>query len=726
MFVKAILPKIFDKEFVMSNLKKLAELAGISSSYVDKTGVTHYTADSSRELFLKSMGYQVQTDADIENEILKLQTPKALPDVLSFFDDEKVEFEIVSDGIFNLIVQDEQNKIFLQKEVKGREKITISGIETGYYHVLIQNENLTQKSLLIYAPKDAYKAPFIIEGEHIYGTAVMLYALRSKHSLGIGDFGDLAEIIKATAKAGGDIVGVNPLGVMSSFTQNEERLNVSPASLSDVSPYRTLSRSFINYIYLDLTQIREFQSESVQTFMQQESVQKEIRELNESPYVKYARVLDLKLKILELMFEEFQKSSNGLYEQFELYQKQKEEELNNLALFETLLENLAPCDYWKNFPNCYDQVHSENTQKFRAEHADRIQFFKYCHWLSDMQLEEVQNLAKKLKMKVGLYTDMPIGAASNGVEVWSNPEVFVLDADIGAPADPMRPKGQSWGFTPYHPIVLKRQHYEPFISLVRENMRHSGALRIDHAMGLRRLFWGYFTPDKPSVQGAYIYYDIKDMVAILTLESHRAKCMVICEDLGTVPEGFREYMKEHALFSYKVTARQKEKDGSFIEPQKYDYLSLAQFSTHDQATSCGFWKNEDIEVFQKSGLYVNFEQYQDNLKGRQKDRYNLIKALKSQNLLSERQEKEMNQSVEKGNDISKDIHVLFNQLTAKTNSAIYLIRLNDIYRQVAMDNAPGTVKEYPNWRIKMNINSDEIATSQDFVDMMKVMQKTRP
>jgi len=715
----------------MNNLKELAESAGISSSYIDKTGATHYTEDSSRELFLKSMGYEVKTQADIDREILNLQQKPLLPDVLSFFDNEPIEFEIEGDGTFNLLIKDEHDKICWQKTVEGHKKITVSGIELGYYKVLLQGEKTLLESLLIYAPEYAYTAPFISEQKHIYGTAVMLYALRSKHSLGIGDFGDLAEIIKATAKVGGDIVGVNPLGVMSPFTQNEERLNISApdgrAILSDVSPYRTLSRLFINYIYIDLSAIPEFQSERVQKFIQQDSVQKEIFDLNKNPQVQYARVLALKLKISELMYEEFKQNiSEENHKKFEEYQAQKGKKLDDLALFETLLEELAPCDYWRNFPYNYDKINSEETKKFKEKHLERITFFKYCHWLADTQLESVQNLAKELKMKVGLYTDMPIGAASNGVEVWSNPEAFVLDADIGAPADPMRPRGQSWGFTPHHPIVLKKQHYEPFISLVRENMQHSGALRIDHAMGLRRLFWGYFTPDKPSVQGAYIYYDIKDMVAVLTLESHRAKCMVICEDLGTVPDGFREYMKAHALFSYKVTARQKEKDGTFIVPEKYDYLSLAQFSTHDQATSCGFWKNEDIEVFQKNGLYVNSEQYKDNLEGRKKDRYNLISALKNQNLISAEQEHILEQNAETGENIPSDIHILFNQYTAKTNSAIYLIRLNDVYRQIAMDNAPGTVREYPNWRIKMDIDSDKVVSSEDFIDIMQIIKETRP
>ena len=329
-------------------------------------------------------------------------------------------------------------------------------------------------------------------------------------------------------------------------------------------------------------------------------------------------------------------------------------------------------------------------------------------------------------MKIGLYADMPIGAASNGAEVWENPEAYVLDAGIGAPADPMRPKGQSWGFTPYHPEALRKQYYAPFIQLVRENMAKAGALRIDHAMGLQRLFWGFFSDDNPVLQGAYIYYDMKALTAILSLESNLAKCLLIGEDLGTVPEGFREYMAEHGLLSYKVFFRQKEKDGCFIAPDEYMYMSLAQSSTHDQATSVGFWCNEDIEVFKQCGLYINDTQYQDNLEGRRKDRLNMIKAFDSEKLLSQELAVAMQQSADLGNCVPEEIKDAVNAFGAKTNSALYFVRLCDIYAQQKLDNAPGTIDEYANWRLKLTHSVEDIAQTPNFAATMAQIKKYRP
>ena len=290
----------------------------------------------------------------------------------------------------------------------------------------------------------------------------------------------------------------------------------------------------------------------------------------------------------------------------------------------------------------------------------------------------------------------------------------------------MRPRGQSWGFTPYHPQILAQQHYAPFIRLARENMQYAGALRIDHAMGLRRLFWGFFTADNPVVQGCYVYYDIKVLTAILALESNRAKCLLIGEDLGTVPEGFREYMAEHGLLSYKVFFRQKEKDGTFIPPKEYMYMSLSQSSTHDQATSYGFWKNEDIEVFKQCGLYVNYEQYQANLSGRRQDRINMIKAFAKEGILTAPMQKKMQETVETGENIPEDIEKIINIYGASTNSALYLVRLCDIYTQTKLDNAPGTIDEYANWRLKLKYNIEDIKATQVFSNILADIKAHRP
>lgn len=710
----------------MSTLQNLAELANISSSYVDKTGQTHFTTDDVRHFFLDAMNIPAQTEAEIAASTLKLSHPSLLPDTLAFYDNEELKISLQGEGKYTITLIDENNEIVFTT-VAEDEFIIPSPLKHGYYTLKAeQNGAIKAHSLLIYAPTFAYQPEFIKNKEHIYGVSLMLYALRSTNSLGIGDFSDLKEIVKLTAQNGGDVVGINPLGVMSPYTlPNSPLFNMLKG---DVSPYRTLSRLFINYIYLDLKSEPDFNNNpAIQSLMNSTEFKNEIHRLNDSINVLYPAVLQLKTRLLGMMYEHFVKENEATrVKAFKEYKQSKGQSLENLCLFEALLEAHKGEPFWRYWRDGTDNIHSLATKSFKEINAKRIDFFAYCHWLADIELKSVQALAKSLGMKIGLYGDMPIGAASNGAEVWENPKAYVLNTGIGAPADPMRPRGQSWGFTPYHPFELAKQHYAPFINLVRENMTTAGALRIDHAMGLRRLFWIFFTQDNPVVQGAYVYYDIKALTSILTLESHRAQCLIIGEDLGTVPEGFREYMAEHGLLSYKVFFRQKEKDGSFIAPDKYMYMSIAQSSTHDQATSCGFWSNEDIEVFKQCGLYVNYEQYQSNLLTRRKDRENMIKAFAKENILTPTIKEKMATSAETGEFVPEDIEKVVNIYGAKTNSALYLVRLCDIYAQKKLDNAPGTIDEYANWRLKLSHSIENIKSSSNFADIFADIKKNRP
>ena len=710
----------------MNKLTNLAEMAGISSSYIDKTGKKHDTPDEVRRFFLESMGIGANNDNEILKEIEKFSESKLVDDVLAFYEDETVLIKINGHGRFSVEICNEDGELLEKAEIEAGVEFYPRIVDFGYYNVKIEeiDGNKCAQSFVIYAPKYCYLPQFIKDKEHIFGVSLMMYALKSDKSIGIGDFGDLEEIVRLVAENGGDVVGLSPLGAMSPYTLPKSMLNMFKG---DVSPYRTLSRLFLNYAYISLRDVEDFNNSSdIKSFMSDEGVINEIRRLNESDKVLYTPVLILKLKILTMMYEEFVCNGNAKRkEEFLRYKEEKGEELYNLCLFEALLERNRGVPFWRFWMDGTCDVNSLIVNEFAAENKKRIDVFAYCHWLADLQLKKVQNLAVELGMKVGLYTDMPIGAASNGVEVWENPEAYVLDAGIGAPADPMRPRGQSWGFTPYHPHILRKQKYAPFIKLARENMINSGALRIDHAMGLLRLFWGFFEEGNPVVQGAYVYYDMKVLTAILAIESNRAQCLIIGEDLGTVPEGFREYMSEHGLLSYKVFFRQKEKDGSFIDPSKYDYMSLAQSSTHDQATSVGFWCNEDIEVFRQCGLYVNHEQYISNLEGRKNDRINMIKAFESLGIIDEAQKKEMIGCAESGENIPHGIERIVNLFGAKTNSALYLVRLCDIYAQKALDNAPGTIDEYTNWRVKLSHNIDMIKNTECFARVMDDIKKYR-
>lgn len=735
----------------MSKLEELAKLAGIASEYTDKVGQIHYTTDEVRKCFLSDMGYSCDSDSEIDSNIKKLtETPwiDGLDYVNSFFTNEadtSVHLRIPAidaDAVAIYSIEDEEGRIingklalsdyeFLEsKIIEGVDYVMLAPIffkklNPGYYHLSVTIRSKTYQSMVIMALPKCYLVEGVAEETfRVYGLAIQLYALRSQNNMGIGDYSDLKEIIQQTAKNGGDVVGVNPLGAM------------FPESRKDVSPYRTLSRIYLNYAYIDLKTVPEFQNSSeVQSFMSTAVAKQELERLCKSDKVDYFGVFKFKLHLLKMMFKYFAAEhldvSKGLTTRGQKYLdfiKEKGEKFQNTCLFEALLEKHSidgTINDWRYWPYNYDKIRSFHTKEFAKVNKNMMDFYAYCHWLADIQLGEASKLCQDLKMKVGLYLDSPIGAASSGVEVWENRSIYAENMGVGAPADPMRPRGQSWGFAPYHPLRLKMAYYEPFIHLIRENMHYSGALRIDHAMGLMRLFWVYFVQNNPIVQGAYVYYNMRDMVAILSIESHRNKCMVIGEDLGTVPPGFREYMYEHGLISNKVFFRQKNPDGTYLSPENYQYLSLAQASTHDQATAYGYWLDEDLKTFKDCNLYVNEDQFKSNLETRASERALLIKAFLEQNTFCDEACLKDAQDKLDGRNVPDRLEYAVNKYVSRTKSAIFLQRIEDIYGQVVMENVPGTTSEYPNWQVKLGINLEDVEQDGRFAKIFDLIKKER-
>ena len=715
-------------------LRKLSELYGITSSYVDKMDVKHFTSDNLRKTFLKSEGIKNLNEKNLEKEFYTLENAKWLngfEDVYTFFDNEKIEIAfyipksflgqkakftfIDENGTSGNTTKILDKKYSIQtKNINGNVyyKLILSfrgTFEPDYYNVIAEVENIKYKTFLIVAPKSSYLPKAIINKEKIIGLSVQLYAIKSNQNMGIGDFSDLKKFITLANKYGCEFVGVNPLGVM----------NSNPGK--DVSPYRVLSREYINYIYLDLTNVDDFKnSKEIQKYIKTTEYKNKLLKLRNVEFIDYKSVFDFKLKLLKLMYTQFKteiKNNTVRARYFQKFLNKEGEKLQNLCLFEAILEKQNT--YWKNWTGELNNINSDEIVKFRKANKDKINFYVYTHWLCHIQLEEVECLVKKLKMKIGLYLDIPVGAASDGAEVWSKPQNFMNNIDIGTPPDTIRPKGQTWGLIPPNPIMMKKTHYIDFRNLLRQNMKYANAIRLDHSFSLMRLFC-----ISAKDGGAYINYNFKDMVAILCLESHKNKCLVIGEDLGNVPDGFPEMMKLHNIFSNKILFRQKDENGNFLDTSKYPYYSLCQVSTHDQATSCGYWIAEDIEINNKCHLLPKKEHYLNNIAERDEERVDFLRILKKTKSFYKNNEKSFIKNIH-GEAVPKNLEYSFNIYGMKTNCAIFLIKTVDIYGQVEMENVPGTVDEYPNWRVKLPILLDDIERDGRMKKFLKEMKKHR-
>lgn len=710
--------KLKEGEVCMNNIKKITEFFGLSSFYTDKMGISHKTSNKLRKEFLESLAYSKEK-MNIENFLWY----NGIEPSLSFFKSDKKLIDIYIpvkylDG--KIIYRFSNNKSFPSQQIKKYKVIenkiinkvkyshirfnAVSPNDFGYYTLKINVGDLKLQSFIIFSPDYCYFPESIEKNKQkLLGIGVQLYALRSKSDMGVGDFGSLKILIKQLSKLGCDFIGLNPLGAM------------YKDSISDVSPYRTLSREYLNYLYIDLASEKDFKkSEYVQKYISTNNFKKKISILKDSDIVDYKLTLNLKLSILEKMYKYFCKSQINTSRWKKFLQFKNDDKLINLCLFEALLENNN--EFWQNWKLKLKNFSKENRKILIKQNKNRIDFYAYCHFIADNQLSSVVKLCKKLKMTIGLYLDLPIGAASNGVEVWQNQNAFAFNMDIGTPPDTIRPKGQTWGLCPLKPFDLKRD-YNIFINLLQKTMKYAGALRIDHALGLMRLFWV-----NKYGSGAYVNYNLKDMIAIICIESHKHKCIVIGEDLGNVPDGFREYIGKHKLLLNKILFRQKDKEGAFLSTKKYPYFSLSQVSTHDQATSCGFWINSDIEANENCNLYPKKSQYINSLKERQKERVAFIKALEKQDCFYHN--KDSFKNCINGNCVPKNLEYSFNMYGAKTLSCFYMIRIEDIARQTAMQNVPSTVDEYPNWRIKLPLFVEDFST-QNIIQFFKKIKTCR-
>jgi (1->4)-alpha-D-glucan 1-alpha-D-glucosylmutase len=472
--------------------------------------------------------------------------------------------------------------------------------------------------------------PEILEQRRLWGFMTQLYGVRSERNWGIGDFTDLRTLIEIAAGLGAAVVGVNPLHA----TQG--------------SPYSPSSRHALNVLYIDV--------EAVPGYESSDKLRKRLQAVRDAELVDYDAVTRIKLEVLEGLFKKNKKRTKGL---------------RGFALFEALREKFG--DGWRSWPKAFQDPSSKDVKDFAKKHADRVAFHAWLQALAREQLDAAQAHARELGMPLGLYVDLALGADRGGAEVWSDQDAYAVGASCGAPPDEFNPRGQDWGLPPYSPRALRAKGYRPFIDLLRANMPVGGALRMDHVMALSRLWW---IPQgaKPE-RGGYVNYPFRELLAILAAESRRARCLVIGEDLGTVPAELRAALNEAAVLSYRPLLFEKDPSGEFCPPDAYPREALVCVTTHDLPTWRGYWEAHDLELRKRLGLTVDFDK-EISLREAEKER--LARALKRENL-----------------DLSAHMFI------ARTASKLAMLQPEDVFELLDQANLPGTVDEHPNWRRKL-------------------------
>jgi 4-alpha-glucanotransferase len=755
----------------MSLIEQLADIMGFHSSYTGAFGDKVVAKDQTKRALLKAMGFELDDESLTQSitllsqnqwlnilpvvHIVKLEEQQHVMQIsLPKFDDLLLNWTVVlevdsvegSEVSGSINVNDMQ---FIAETTLGKTDycqylLPLPSLEQGYHKLNISFANMGRAAVdvnveascpLIYAPKTCY-SPQEASVNKVWGYTAQLYSLRSNNNWGMGDFTDLCTLVEKAAEQQASIIGLNPLHPL--YQQN-------PAHRS---PYSPSSRSFLNPLYIDVTTIPNFElCELAQKKVNDKTFQQNIANAKATNFVDYPAVAKLKYEIIELLFEDLclkhNKANNRgantaeafnhvvntvnvygkMSAEFNDFKQKQGNDLQRFATFDALYEFFHLADEnaygWPDWPKEFQNPESAAVAEFQHNHATRIEYFCFVQWVAHHQLSTVTQCSRDKNMAIGLYLDLAVGCDGSGFDVWSDQEVYVAGAAIGAPPDDMNALGQNWGLTPINPAALQKQGYQPLVKALRNNMQYAGALRIDHILGLMRQYW--VAPGMEAHEGVYISFPWHDILRIIALESRRNTCVVIGEDLGNVPDGFSETIQNAGLLSFKVLFFERWQSGLFKRPENFPAQSIVTIATHDTATLSGWWQGRDLQWRQQLNLYPNEESGQADRSARTSERENLIAALDDLKVIDMSKAPKLDPA-----QMNTELSIAVQKYLAISPSHIQLIPLEDSLEISEQVNIPGTIDEHPNWLQKLPILLEDFWQTNSVVEIAQAMRSARP
>jgi 4-alpha-glucanotransferase len=740
-----------------SLLSKLADQVGIAADYYDIARTRHVTTDDTKRAILTAMGFRVHSMEALAaslrqweergwrqpcEPVLVIREGQAgvqLVCCLALEDGEERKVQLqwgVHDETGAAIHSGQVGPGLAPTEVRfldGRRHVRIDlpvpeDLPLGYYDMRLRGEGLVGGGFaqvrLIVAPRHCY-VPLIFQGQiRLWGVALQLYSLSSDRNWGCGDFTDLGKIVSwAGETLGAGVIGLNPLHALRNTTPHH------------ISPYSPLSRFYLNDLYIDLERLPEFWgSEDAQRQYRSPEFQLKLKAWRENRRVDYDAIAEAKRSMLDLAYRQFLKEAYTGEEPdlkpqtpraclLERFIQSEGEPLEWFAVFQTIEEERRMLQsksvLWPDWP---EQFLSPGVaaREYGRRHRKRVRFYQYVQWVAAEQLNELKRQAGQIPMPIGLYHDMALGTDRTGADSWMYQHVLALGADCGAPPDPLGPEGQNWGLPPIDPHRLRASQYDMFIRLLRNNLRFGGAIRLDHVMALFRLFW--IPQGQPASAGAYVQYPFEELLAIVALESVRAKTVVIGEDLGTVPDWVRDELAHAKILSYRVFYFERTWDGAWKAPDDYPAQALAVVSTHDLPTLTGYWSGEDLRVRGGMGAFADDAARRKAWDERDREKSTILGTLKREGLLPDGITEDVATVPVMTPALCQAIHVYL----ARTPSWIVLANLEDGLGEISQTNLPGTVESHPNWSRKYSLRVDELVRDEQLRQLGDVLRSVRP
>lgn len=525
----------------------------------------------------------------------------------------------------------------------------------------------------------------------VWGVALQLYQIRSARNWGIGDFEDLRLLAGILGRVGADFIGLNPLHAL--FLSNPRHC----------SPFSPSNRRFLNPLYIAVDVLPGFEAGMADPAR--------ISALQNVPLVDYAGVAELKLQVLRRMWQ-----AAGSPDASETVLAEGGADLRRHALFEAVSAHMVAEGHgagWTAWPDDWQAVDGPQVARFAETHAAEMRFHRWLQHIAERQLAEAREACELSGMGIGLYLDFAVGEAADGSGAWGN-ALVVPGVRIGAPPDYFNETGQDWGLAPLSPVAMAARQAAPFAALMEQATHQAGALRIDHALGLWQLF---LIPDgATAAEGTYARYPIADMLQALARASCQNRTIIIGEDLGNVPPGFRDLMEQVGILSYRILLFERTDDG-FVSPDDYPREALACLSTHDLPTFQGWWRGDDIDLRRDHGL-IGDAAAQQQTASRQTERAQLLSDLAALGRWSD--------GVPDADSAPDDLVAAVHGMLATAPSRLFAARLEDMTREVHPVNIPSTTDEYPNWQRKLGVTLEQIPDLPLFRAIAGALRAERP
>jgi len=720
------------------DLDCLAELAGIESVHRDYFGRQTVVSQETKRALLRALGFPVDDPAGLASALRSFAERswwRALEPVCVTIAPDPIRVGLTltqaaqGDALEWWLTEEcgrshrgvarwddlpvREERALEGRSIERRELEIGIALPFGYHRLEVGDLGTTS---VIVAPKHCFLSRPEAGKERTWGLAIQLYALSSPTNWGVGDFSDLREIAQVTASAGGASVALNPLH------------ELDPANPAAASPYAPSSRLHLNVASLDVEAIPDFaECSEARRIATSPAFAARLSDLRAAPLVDYESVATCKRAILDVLFAWFRrhhlerKTARG--RAFQAFVEAGGPALQQLATFETLREHFSDPPFsfgpaaW---PQAFRDCTSQAVAKFSAVHSERVQFFAYLQWNADVQLAAAERACAE--MPVGLFRDLAVGASPDGAEAWSDPATLLRDVTLGAPSDPLNVHGQSWGLAPQSPIALRERAYAPFSALIRANMRYAGALRIDHVMGWQRQFW--IPVGHPPSDGAYVRFPLADLLAVVALESARNTCIVVGEDLGTLPDGFRETMRDSQVLSSRLLYFERAEDGEIAAPEQYPTAAVVSPGTHDLPTLPAFWTARDVQLRATLGLLPVGESPADALAHRESEREAFLSAFLRAHALGidvATRLRSAGASPEPA-DLRALVAAAYRYL-ARSPSLMLTVSLDDMLGSALQVNVPGTVLEHPNWQHKAGVPISKLLQDAGFAAVIDAVRE---